>query len=69
MLPFVSRLLSLFWAHPIAILLAFGSAVENVVLQATPQSGCSAFGADLMEEPAKMACEQRSHMMMRAAGA
>ena len=69
MLPFVSRLLSLSRAHPIAILLAFGSAVENVVLQATPQSGCSAFGVDLMEKPAEMACEQRTHTVMRAAGA
>ena len=69
MLPFVSCLWSLSRAHPIAILLAFGSAVENVLLQATPQSGFSAFGVNLMEKPAEMACEQRTHMMMLTAGA
>lgn len=62
----VSRILSLARARPDALLLDLGSGVGNVVLQAALQSGCTAFGVELMEKPAEMACEQRAQMMMRA---
>ncbi|KAH9992511.1 histone methylation protein DOT1-domain-containing protein [Russula compacta] len=62
----VSRLLSLSRAQPGTLLLDLGSGVGNVVLQAALQSGCSAFGVEVMERPAGMACEQRAQMMMRA---
>ncbi|KAI0297535.1 S-adenosyl-L-methionine-dependent methyltransferase [Multifurca ochricompacta] len=62
----VSRLLSLTRACPGMLLLDLGSGVGNIVLQAALQSGCSAFGVELMEKPAEMACEQRAQMMMRA---
>ena len=62
----VSRLLSLARARPDTLLLDLGGGVGNVVLQAALQSGCSAFGVELMEKPAEMACEQRAQMMMRA---
>jgi len=62
----VSRLLSLTQACPDMLLLDLGSGVGNVVLHAALQSGCSAFGVEIMEKPAEMACEQRTQMMMRA---
>ncbi|KAH9171706.1 histone-lysine N-methyltransferase [Lactarius sanguifluus] len=62
----VSRLLSFARARPGTLLLDLGSGVGNVVLQAALQSGCSAFGVELMEKPAEMACEQRAQMRMRA---
>ena len=62
----VSRLLSLSRARPGTLLLDLGSGVGNVVLQAALQSGCSAFGVEVMEKPAEMACEQRAQTMMRA---
>lgn len=62
----VSRLLSLSRAQPGTLLLDLGSGVGNVVLQAALQSGCSAFGVEVMERPAGMACEQREQIMMRA---
>jgi [histone H3]-lysine79 N-trimethyltransferase len=62
----VSRLLSLTRARPGMLLIDLGSGVGNVVLQAALQSGCSAFGVEVMEKPAEMACEQRAQMMMRA---
>jgi H3 lysine-79-specific histone-lysine N-methyltransferase len=62
----VSRLLSLSRAQPDTLLLDLGSGVGNVVLHAALQSGCSAFGVEVMEKPSKMACEQRAQMMMRA---
>jgi H3 lysine-79-specific histone-lysine N-methyltransferase len=64
--PLVSRILSLARARPGTLLLDLGGGVGNVVLQAALQSGCSAFGVELMEKPAEMACEQRAQMMMRA---
>jgi [histone H3]-lysine79 N-trimethyltransferase len=62
----VSRLLSLTRARPGMLLVDLGSGVGNVVLQAALQSGCSAFGVEVMEKPAEMACEQRAQMIMRA---
>ena len=62
----VSRLLSLSRARPGTLLLDLGSGVGNVVLHAALQSGCSAFGVEVMEKPSEMACEQRAQMMMRA---
>jgi [histone H3]-lysine79 N-trimethyltransferase len=62
----VSRLLSLTGAGPGTLLLDLGSGVGNVVLHAALQSGCSAFGVEVMEKPSEMAREQRAQMMMRA---
>jgi len=62
----VSRLLSLTRTRPDMLLLDLGSGVGNVVLHAALQSGCFAFGVEIMEKPAEMACEQRTQMMMRA---
>jgi H3 lysine-79-specific histone-lysine N-methyltransferase len=62
----VSRLLSLTRAHPGTLLVDLGSGVGNVVLHAALQSGCSAFGVEVMEKPSEMAREQRAQMMMRA---
>jgi H3 lysine-79-specific histone-lysine N-methyltransferase len=62
----VSRLLSLTRAQPGTLFLDLGSGVGNVVLHAALQSGCSAFGVEVMEKPAAMAREQHAQMMMRA---
>lgn len=62
----VSRLLSLTRAGPGTLLLDLGSGVGNVVLHAALQSGCSAFGVEVMGKPSEMAREQRAQMMMRA---
>lgn len=62
----VSRLLTLTGAGPGTLLLDLGSGVGNVVLHAALQSGCSAFGVEVMEKPSEMAREQRAQMMMRA---
>jgi [histone H3]-lysine79 N-trimethyltransferase len=62
----VSRLLSLTRAGPGTLLVDLGSGVGNVVLHAALQSGCSAFGVEVMEKPSEMAREQRAQMMMRA---
>ena len=51
--PRVSHLLSLAMERPVALLLALGSGVGILVLQTAPQSGCSAFGVELMEKPGK----------------
>ncbi|KAH9971215.1 histone methylation DOT1 [Lactifluus volemus] len=48
------------------LLVDLGSGVGNVVLQAALQSGCSAFGVEVMEKLTEMACEQRAQMIMRA---
>ncbi len=61
-----SRLLSLTRAGPGTLLLDLGSGVVNIVVHAALQSGCSAFGIEVMENPSEMACEQRAQMMMRA---
>jgi H3 lysine-79-specific histone-lysine N-methyltransferase len=62
----VSRLLSLTRTRPEMLLVDLGSGVGNVVLHAALQSGCTAFGVEVMEKPAEMAREQRSQMMVRA---
>jgi H3 lysine-79-specific histone-lysine N-methyltransferase len=62
----VSRLLSLTRAGPGTLLLDLGSGVGNVVLHAALQSGCSAFGVEVMGKPSEMAREQRAQMMVRA---
>jgi H3 lysine-79-specific histone-lysine N-methyltransferase len=62
----VSRLLSLTRTRPDTLFVDLGSGVGNVVLHAALQSGCSAFGVEVMEKPAEMAREQRTQMMMRA---
>ena len=51
--PLVSPLLSLVLERPVTLLLALGSGVGSLVLQTAPQSGCSAFGVELMEKPRK----------------
>ena len=53
MLTLVSRLLSLARVRPGTLLFDVGSGVGNVVLQ----SGRSAFGIELMEKRAEVACE------------
>jgi H3 lysine-79-specific histone-lysine N-methyltransferase len=62
----VSRLLSLTRAGPGTLLLDLGSGVGNVVLHAALQSGCSAFGVEVMGKPSEMAREQRAQMIVRA---
>jgi H3 lysine-79-specific histone-lysine N-methyltransferase len=62
----VSRLLFLTRANPDTLFLDLGSGVGNVVLHAALQSGCTAFGVEVMEKPAEMAREQRAQLMMRA---
>ena len=62
----VSRLLLLTGANPDTLFLDLGSGVGNVVLQAALQSGCTAFGVEVMEKLAEMAREQRGQMMLRA---
>jgi H3 lysine-79-specific histone-lysine N-methyltransferase len=62
----VSRLLSFTRADPDTLFLDLGSGVGNVVLHAALQSGCSAFGVEVMEKPAEMAREQLAQMRMRA---
>lgn len=62
----VSRLLFLTRANPDTLFLDLGSGVGNVVLHAALQSGCTAFGVEVMEKPAEMAREQRTQLMMRA---
>jgi H3 lysine-79-specific histone-lysine N-methyltransferase len=62
----VSRLLSLTGAGPGTLLLDLGSGVGNVILHAALQSGCSAFGVEVMGKPSEMAREQRAQIMMRA---
>ena len=62
----VSRLLSLTRTRPGTLFLDLGSGVGNVVQHAALQSGCSAFGVEVMEKPAEMAREQRNQTMMRA---
>lgn len=47
----VSHLLSLACTRPGTLLLDLSSSVRNVMLQAVLQSGCSAFGVELMEKP------------------
>ncbi|KAI0264980.1 S-adenosyl-L-methionine-dependent methyltransferase [Gloeopeniophorella convolvens] len=64
--PLVSRLVALSGVRPGSLLLDLGSGVGNVVLQAALQSGCTAFGVELMEKPAEMAHVQRTQMLIRA---
>ena len=47
-------------ALPVTVLLAFGSRIGSIVLQAAPHSNFSAFDVELMEKPAEMVCEQRA---------
>jgi H3 lysine-79-specific histone-lysine N-methyltransferase len=56
LMPFlVSRLLSFTRADPDTLFLGLGSSVSNVVFHASLQSGCTAFGVEVMEKPTEMA--------------
>ncbi len=47
------------------LFLDLGSGVGNVVLQAALQSGCRAFGVEVMEHPARLSGVQLEQMKMR----
>jgi H3 lysine-79-specific histone-lysine N-methyltransferase len=48
-------LLSFTRADPDTLFLDLGNSVGNIVLHAALQSGCTAFGVEVMEKPAQMA--------------
>ncbi|KAI0056768.1 DOT1-domain-containing protein [Artomyces pyxidatus] len=52
--------------RPGMLLMDLGSGVGNVVLQAALQSGCNAFGVEVMKGPSALARDQRQQMIMRA---
>ncbi|KAI5120226.1 hypothetical protein M0805_000040 [Coniferiporia weirii] len=62
---FVSDIIEQTGLRPDSLLLDLGSGVGNVVLQAALQSGCKAFGVELMDGPAALAEDQREQMRLR----
>ncbi|KAA1475413.1 DOT1-domain-containing protein [Dentipellis sp. KUC8613] len=62
----VSDIIRLARLRPGSLLVDLGSGVGNIVLQAALQSGCDAFGVEVMPAPASIAREQLEQMRMRA---
>ncbi|THH11352.1 hypothetical protein EW145_g707 [Phellinidium pouzarii] len=62
---FVSDIIEQTGLRPDSLFVDLGSGVGNVVLQAALQSGCKAFGVELMAGPAKLAEDQREQMRLR----
>lgn len=61
----VSRIIRDTGLHEGSLFLDLGSGVGNVVLQASLQTGCTSYGIELMEQPAKLARSQLEQFRVR----
>lgn len=64
--PLVARVLAQAGVRPGMKVVDLGAGVGNVVLQAALQTGCNAFGVEIMRHPSALARTQRAQMARRA---